>query len=51
MSAAIREKGSKYSIFMGDMTNSNVILDRKVLSNLAVAFPQVFDKIYAEVTK
>jgi ribosomal protein L20 len=33
------------------MTNKNVLLDRKVLSNIAVAFPNVFDKIYDEVVK
>ena len=30
------------------MTQKNVILDRKVLSNIAVAFPQVFEKMYKE---
>jgi ribosomal protein L20 len=33
------------------MTAKNIVLDRKVLSNIAVAFPEVFDKIYAEVVK
>jgi len=33
------------------MTDKNIILDRKMLSNIAVAFPEVFDKIYSEVTK
>ncbi len=51
LSAVIREKGSKYSIFIGNMTKKDIILDRKVLSNIAVAFPQVFDKIYSEVVK
>ncbi|MFA6256470.1 MAG: 50S ribosomal protein L20 [Candidatus Absconditabacterales bacterium] len=51
LSAAVKEKGNKYSTFIGSMTKKNIILDRKVLSNIAVAFPQVFDKIYAEVVK
>ena len=51
LSAAIRERGSKYSVFVGHMTEKNILLDRKVLSNIAVAFPEVFDKIYAEVIK
>lgn len=51
LSAVIREKGGKYSIFMGQMTEKNIILDRKVMSNVAVAFPEVFDKIYEVVTK
>lgn len=33
------------------MTAKDIILDRKVLSNIAVAFPEVFDKIYAEIAK
>lgn len=51
LSAVIREKGGKYSTFMGQMTEKNIILDRKVMSNVAVAFPEVFDKIYEVVTK
>lgn len=31
--------------------NKDIELNRKVLSNIAVAFPPVFDKIYEEVTK
>jgi len=33
------------------MSKKNIILDRKVLSNVAVAFPEVFNKIYDEVMK
>lgn len=51
LSAVVREKGSSYSRFIGSMTAKNIVLDRKVLSNIAVAFPEVFDKIYAEVVK
>ena len=51
LSAAIKERWSKYSTFIGSMTKNNIVLDRKVLSNIAVAFPQVFDKIYTEVVK
>jgi len=51
LSAAVKEKGNKYSTFIGSMTKKNIRLDRKVLSNIAIAFPQVFDKVYAEVVK
>ena len=51
LSAAVQEKGSKYSVFIGNITKKNVLLDRKVLSNIAVAFPQVFDKVYSEIVK
>ncbi len=51
LSAAVKEKGNRYSTFIGSMTKKNIILDRKMLSNIAVAFPQVFDKVYAEIVK
>jgi ribosomal protein L20 len=31
------------------MNEKDIRLNRKVLSNIALAFPQVFDKIYEEV--
>ena len=49
LSAVVREKGWKYSVFVNTMYNKEVKLDRKVLSNIAVAFPVVFDKMYDEI--
>ena len=51
LNAALHNKWSKYSVFMNQCYKKDVILDRKVLSNIAVAFPEVFDKIYEEVAK
>lgn len=51
LSAVIREKWNKYSQFIKSMNEKNIIIDRKVLSNIAIAFPRVFDKIYEEITK
>lgn len=51
LSAVVREKWSKYSIFVNQMTNKNVLVNRKVLSNIAIAFPEVFDKIYEKISK
>ncbi len=51
LSAVLREKGNKYSQFIKTMNDKNVILDRKVLSNIALAFPKVFDKMYEEIIK
>lgn len=51
ISAALREKGLKYSTFIAQANQKNVILNRKILSNIAVAFPTVFDSIVASVTK
>ncbi len=34
---------------MGEMSKKGITLNRKVLSNIAVAYPEVFDKIYEAV--
>src|SRR5690606_37698927 len=39
INAAVREHGMNYSAFMSLLKNSNVELDRKVLSELAVNHP------------
>jgi len=49
LSAACRERGLKYSEFANRLYTNKVLLNRKVLSNIAVLFPQVFDKIVEEV--
>ncbi len=51
LSAALRSRWGKYSVFVNNMAKKDVALNRKVLSNIAVAFPEVFDKIYEEVSK
>jgi len=51
ISAACRMRGTKYSVFMNGLYNSKVMLNRKVLSNIAILFPEVFDKICEEVNK
>jgi len=51
LSAAVRAKGMSYSKFIHALSENNVMLDRKVLSNIAIAFPAVFDKIVDKVNK
>ena len=51
LSAAVREKWGKYSVFVNNMYKKDIKLDRKVLSNIAVAFPVVFDKMYEDIIK
>ena len=51
LSAALRQRGEKYSSFIDKMTQKDVLLNRKVLSNIAIAFPEVFDKIVKVVQK
>lgn len=51
LNAVLREKWSKYSVFVWSAYKKNIQLDRKVLSNIAIAFPEVFNKIFEEVVK
>jgi len=51
MSAALRAKGLRYSSFIASMADKNVQLNRKMLSNIALAFPAVFDEMVAQITK
>ncbi len=45
INAAARLMGTSYSRLMGDLKKRGVILDRKVLSQLAAEHPAVFAKI------
>jgi ribosomal protein L20 len=38
-----------YSKFIHALSEKNIILDRKMLSNIAIAFPEVFEKIIQKV--
>ena len=51
LTAVLREKWSRYSTFMHTMAEKDIVINRKVLSNIAVAFPEVFDKMFKEITK
>ena len=51
LNAVVREKGSKYSEFVGAARKKHIDIDRKMLSNIAVVFPAAFDKIYEHVMK
>lgn len=51
ISSALRLRGMKYSTFIAQMNEKNVILNRKVLSNISLAFPQVFDSFVNQITK
>jgi ribosomal protein L20 len=51
LSAAMRMRWSTYSSFIAQCSASNIQLNRKVLSNIALAFPKVFDSLVAKVSK
>jgi large subunit ribosomal protein L20 len=47
--AALRENGTTWSKFAGMMKKNNIIINRKMLSELAVKYPEVFDKMVATI--
>ncbi len=51
LNAALRENGTTYSKFAGALKKANIGLNRKVLSELAIAAPATFDKLVGEISK
>lgn len=49
ISEAIKGYDMSYSVFMYKLKNANIILDRKILSDLVVNDPQIFKKIVGTV--
>ncbi|NOS67651.1 MAG: 50S ribosomal protein L20 [Candidatus Peribacteraceae bacterium] len=45
ISAALKMKGIRYSVFIDQLTKKKVGLDRKTLSELAIHHPEVFGKV------
>ncbi len=45
LNAAVRANGSKYSIFIDQLTKKGIKLDRKALSELAIHEPEAFKKV------
>ncbi|MDE2028027.1 MAG: 50S ribosomal protein L20 [Candidatus Omnitrophica bacterium] len=45
LNAACRESGISYSRFISGLKRANIALDRKVLADLAVTQPQVFNQL------
>jgi len=45
MNAALRNLGTKYSVFIKKLKDNKIGLDRKILSQLAIEHPKVFNKI------
>ncbi len=50
LNAALRENGFKnYSTFIGALKKKNIMLDRKVLSEIAMTKPEAFKRLVAKV--
>ena len=47
--AALRENGTTWSKFAGVLKKQNITINRKMLAELAVQYPQVFDKMVASI--
>lgn len=45
INAAVREHGMSYSVFMSHLKKSNVEVDRKILSELAVNHPAAIEAL------
>lgn len=48
LTAAAQERGLSYSRFMNGLKKAGVELDRKQLSELAIADPKAFDAVFAK---
>lgn len=49
LNAACRMRGMKYSEFIAKMHDKGILLDRKVLSELAIKSPEAFDALIAKI--
>lgn len=49
LNAALRENGEKYSSFAKKLTDKKIALDRKVLSEMAMKYPEQFKKFVESV--
>lgn len=50
LNAAVRSQGITYSRFIQQLKQKNVGIDRKILAQLAVEYPDIFKKIVEQVT-
>ncbi len=51
INAALATHGIKYSRFIKMLKDKNVMLDRKVLSSIAIENPEAFNRVVAQVAK
>ena len=51
INAASRALGVSYSKFINGMTTNNIIIDRKILSDIAINDPSTFEKIVQTANK
>jgi large subunit ribosomal protein L20 len=49
INAILRENGSTYSKFIGTLKKQDIIIDRKILSQIGAENPETFKRILAQV--
>ena len=49
LNAALRKQGITYSEFINLLKKNNIELDRKILAQMAVEEPEIFEKIVKEI--
>ena|SRR3989338_2726847 len=49
INAALKESATKYSDFIEALKDKNIIIDRKIMAEMATAHPQIFAKL-VEIT-
>lgn len=49
INAAVREQGLSYSRFINGLKQANILVNRKMLSELAIREPETFNKIVTQV--
>jgi len=49
LNAALKNAGLKYSVFMKDLKDKNILLNRKMLSEIANNRPESFERLLAKV--
>lgn len=45
INAACRQRGISYSKFIGQLKKAEIEIDRKILSSLAIEYPEIFEQI------
>ncbi|MEM0982948.1 MAG: 50S ribosomal protein L20 [Planctomycetota bacterium] len=51
ITAACKMRGTRYSRFMNGLKNANIIINRKMLSQIAIEDPKLFDRLVEEALK
>jgi len=51
ITAACRMRGTRYSLFMNGLKNAGIMLNRKMLAEVAIHDPAAFDMIVERATK